>query len=71
MSSIVTLASYWCAFSTVQTGIEQRYGRRAARLYTRTERTFARQFERPGMAATPETTRSTRDPQDRWHGHSA
>lgn len=49
---IVTLASYWCAFSTVQTGIEQRYGQRAARLYTRTERTFARQFERPGMAAT-------------------
>ncbi len=35
---IVTLASYWCAFSTVQAGVEQRFGAGAGKLVQRAER---------------------------------
>jgi lysophospholipase L1-like esterase len=35
---IVTLASYWCAFSTVQAGVEQRFGIGAGQLVQRAER---------------------------------
>ena len=38
---IVTLASYWCAFSTVQAGVEQRFGAGAAELVRRAERRLA------------------------------
>jgi hypothetical protein len=46
---VVPLASYWCAYSTVQFSIENRFGGRAARLAARIEATYSRRFEQPGL----------------------
>ena len=45
---ILTLASFWCAFGTVRARVERRFGRRAARFYTRAEQAFSRSVERGG-----------------------
>ncbi|MGE0599498.1 MAG: SGNH/GDSL hydrolase family protein [Dehalococcoidia bacterium] len=44
--AIITIASYWSAFSTVQFGIERRYGQRAGEFYRRLERFTVRNIER-------------------------
>jgi lysophospholipase L1-like esterase len=48
---IVTLASYWCAFSTVQSRVEQRLGQRAGKLFNRAERSLTRRLEPVSPAA--------------------
>ena len=42
---IVPLASFWCAFATVQTRLLQRYGTRVTRWYLRAERGFRNHVE--------------------------
>lgn len=42
---VLTLASYWCAFGTVRASVEQRFGRRAAMLYSRGEHAYSRHVE--------------------------
>ena len=42
---VLTLASYWCAFGTVRARVEQRFGRRAAMLYSRGEHAYSRHVE--------------------------
>jgi hypothetical protein len=44
---ILTLASFWCAFGTVRAHVDQRFGKRAGRLYGRAERAFSSRIERP------------------------
>lgn len=57
---IVPLASYWCAYSTVQFGIENRFGARAARLAARIEAAYSRRFERPSPHGAHRSTRVRR-----------
>ncbi|MGI8926610.1 MAG: hypothetical protein ACR2HN_08200 [Tepidiformaceae bacterium] len=49
---VLTLASFWSAFATVRASVEQRFGRRAGRIYTRFEGAFSRQAQRRGRPAT-------------------
>lgn len=57
---IVPLASYWCAYSTVQFGIENRFGARAARLAAGIEASYSRRFEHPGPLGAHRNTRLRR-----------
>lgn len=45
---VYPLATYWCAFTTVKSRVEERFGQRAGRLATRTEGAYVRRFERTG-----------------------
>lgn len=44
---IYTLATFWCGFTTVQSRVEQRFGKRVASLTSRAERSYVRRFEPP------------------------
>jgi hypothetical protein len=57
---IVPLASYWCAYSTVQFGIENRFGARAARVAAHLEAAYSRRFEKPGPLGAHRSTRIRR-----------
>jgi hypothetical protein len=57
---IVTLASYWCAFSTVQSRVEQRFGPRAGRAFHRAERAVVRRLQPVSPAAERLTKRLAR-----------
>lgn len=50
---IYPLATYWCAFTTVKSRVEQRFGQRIARLTTRAENSYVRRFEQAGAAGKP------------------
>ncbi|MGE3073284.1 MAG: hypothetical protein AB7N24_04265 [Dehalococcoidia bacterium] len=57
---ILTLATYWCAFSTVQFGVERRFGRRAGELYRRLERFTVNHVERRPSESQPTNHRGRR-----------
>ena len=50
---IYPLATYWCAFTTVKSRVEQRFGQRIARLATRAENSYVRRFEHTNDAGRP------------------
>ncbi|MEO8538402.1 MAG: hypothetical protein ABI577_01585 [bacterium] len=50
---VYPLATYWCAFTTVQSRVEQRFGKRVARLTSRAEGTYVRRFEHTGAERKP------------------
>jgi lysophospholipase L1-like esterase len=50
---IYPLATYWCAFTTVKSRVEQRFGRRIANLTSRAETTYVKKFERTGADKKP------------------
>ena len=50
---IYPLATYWCAFTTVKSRVEQRFGQRIARLTTRAENSYVRRFEHTGATGQP------------------
>ena len=51
---VLTLASFWCAFGTVQARVEQSFGPRAARLYKRAEGAYISRVETVGRAVQPD-----------------
>ncbi len=57
---IYTLATFWCAFTTVHSRIEQRFGQRAARLAARAERSYVRRFEHPAGEDKPSRPKITK-----------
>jgi len=50
---VIPLASYWCAFTTVQRSVERRFGGRAAGLYASAEAAYRRRFESSATRAGP------------------
>lgn len=57
---ILTLATYWCAFSTVQFGVERRFGQRAGDIYRRLERFTVKNIERKPSISQPTNHRGRR-----------
>lgn len=53
---VYPLATYWCAFTTVKSRVEQRLGQRAGRLAARAEAAYVGRFER----TKPDVTRGER-----------
>lgn len=50
---VYPLAPFWCAFTTVQSRVEQRFGKRIATLTSRAESSYIRRFEAGKAAAAP------------------
>ena len=57
---IITLASFWCAFGTVQIRVRERFGRRVADVYRRLERAANRSQADGDGAGKPTNTLSRR-----------
>lgn len=57
---VYPLATYWCAFTTVKSRVEQRFGGRAGRIASRAESAYVRRFERRTSPVTPGATQDVR-----------